>query len=149
NIEVEEYVVAKWKIEADPARRRRHDRPEVRRIAPDRGPLGVIDIREASHAHLAIAKGLFGNPLDNVVAVARMRKEWREFAVRMATRTDVDHQIRIAMLGQINALGMIAIADIRGQRKDRRPRRLQFALQVESGAQMDPVTHRYPDPEVD
>src|SRR5260370_20789504 len=90
-----------------------------------RRPLIVSRVRAARHRDLAIAVGLFREPLNDVVTVFRFLNQRSEGTFRIATATHVDCQKRVTVSGERHTAIVVAIAALARQDKETRPRLLQ------------------------
>ena len=75
----------------------RHDGGEVRRKFFCCGPLIEAGVRTAPHRHFAVAKWLLREPLDDIVAVARLLGEWLEVAAGIPAAANIDKRKRVTM----------------------------------------------------
>src|SRR5438874_8094711 len=83
-------------------------------------PLIESCVGTAPHCNLAVAKRLLGQPLDDVVAIARVVCKWLELTAGISATANIDKRKCIAMRCEVGAARVIRIRDVRRECEDDR-----------------------------
>ncbi len=123
----------------------RRDALEVRMAEVHQLPLNEAAVAPAPGADPAVAPGLAGRPGQRVLRVDAVVPPGVEHALRLVAAADVEHDCRIAALGEPGAPGDEALAGrlVRRPLDDRRVRAAR-EWEVDVGGEVDAVTGRHP-----
>jgi hypothetical protein len=98
-----------------------HDCAEMRRKFFCCRPLVKTGVGTAPHGHFGVAKGLLGQPLNNVVTIARFIYVRLELTARIAATSNIDQRKRVTMRREVGSACVIRIGDVgRESENDRR-----------------------------